>query len=69
LATWISDWKDDWLANGPEALVSTLYLHTIAKKALNIKDIDDLDAVASIVHLEDLSPSLLTALHSIVHQV
>ncbi|KAF8995685.1 hypothetical protein BDQ17DRAFT_1250434 [Cyathus striatus] len=67
--TWVSDWKDDWPAYGPESLVSKFDLHVIAKKALTIKDIDYIDAVTSIVHLESLSPSLLIALHSAVHHV
>ncbi|KAF6743279.1 ATP-dependent DNA helicase [Ephemerocybe angulata] len=62
METWKSSWRDDWPSYGPEDLVSTADLQALAERALNITTIDNIDSIASIAHLHELGPSLLTAI-------
>ncbi|KAF8997526.1 P-loop containing nucleoside triphosphate hydrolase protein [Cyathus striatus] len=69
LEIWRLEWMEQWPDYGPESLVSTADLGEISQHAFNILTIDNLDKVASIVHLNELGPSLLTSLHSAVHLI
>ncbi|KAF9002737.1 hypothetical protein BDQ17DRAFT_1207899, partial [Cyathus striatus] len=69
LEIWRLEWMEQWPDYGPESLVSTADLGEISWHAFNILTIDNLDKVASIVHLYELGPSLLTSLHSAVHLI
>ncbi|KAF8998375.1 P-loop containing nucleoside triphosphate hydrolase protein [Cyathus striatus] len=66
LKLWKLEWKDKLPGRGPESLVSTVDLTEISCCALQISTLDDLDQVASIVHLKDVGPPLLIALHTAV---
>ncbi|KAF8986527.1 P-loop containing nucleoside triphosphate hydrolase protein [Cyathus striatus] len=54
LKLWKLEWKDKLPGWGPESLVSTVDLTEISRCALQISTLDDLDQVASVVHLKDV---------------
>lgn len=63
---WEKEWKAGWTSYGPQALVSDSDLQEISKRAHTLISADDIDAVTQILHLDDISTSLLENLRTIL---
>ncbi|KAF5313744.1 hypothetical protein D9619_013674 [Psilocybe cf. subviscida] len=64
---WKEEWMDKWPSYGPQSLITDNDLKEIAKRAHNIRSAADVNAVAQVPHLDDLSDSLLAELDVIFY--